>query len=164
MLATIKRTRPTIIFGVPTIWVAMNNQVSAAEAPDLSHLSACVSGGAFAIGRATGFEKLTGAIITEGYGLSEASPIITCNPINGRIKDNSCGPAFPATVIEIRNPETGELLPTGERGEVCARGPQVMPDTGTAPKTPPKPLSMARCAPATSAIWMMKAISSLSTG
>ncbi|NKJ01074.1 long-chain fatty acid--CoA ligase [Novosphingobium sp. SG707] len=127
MLGTIKRTRPTIIFGVPTIWVAMNNEVAPGEAPDLSHLSACVSGGApLPLDVRQAFEKLTGAIITEGYGLSEASPIITCNPINGRIKDNSCGPAFPATVIEIRNPESGEILSMGERGEVCARGPQVM--------------------------------------
>lgn len=127
MLGTIKRTRPTIIFGVPTIWVAINNQVAPEEAPDLSHLSACVSGGApLPLDVRLAFEKLTGAIITEGYGLSEASPIITCNPINGPIRDNSCGPAFPATIIEIRNPETGEILPTGERGEVCARGPQVM--------------------------------------
>src|SRR5690606_23718805 len=74
------------------------------------------------------FERRTGVRVVEGYGLTEASPIIACNPLVGReVKDNSCGPAFPLTVLEIRDHEDpSRLLGTGERGEVCARGPQVM--------------------------------------
>jgi long-chain acyl-CoA synthetase len=128
MLRTIRRKPPTIMFGVPTIWQAIANHVTPATAPDLSGLTACVSGGApLPLEVRKQFESLTGARIVEGYGLSEASPIITCNPIAGPIKDNSCGPAFPGTTIEIRDPDHPErLMPPGEKGEVCARGPQVM--------------------------------------
>jgi long-chain acyl-CoA synthetase len=128
MMKTIRRKPPTIMFGVPTIFVAINNAVTPADAPDLSHLTACVSGGApLPLDVRQKFEALTGATVVEGYGLSEASPIITCNPIKGVIKDNSCGPQFPGTVIEIRDPmNPATLMPTGEKGEVCARGPQIM--------------------------------------
>jgi len=128
MLRTIRRKPPTILFGVPTIWTAINGKVPAAQAPDLSRLTACVSGGApLPLEVREEFEALTGARIVEGYGLSEASPIITCNPVEGPVKDNSCGPAFPGTIIEIRDPDHPErLMPQGEKGEVCARGPQVM--------------------------------------
>ncbi|RVU07709.1 long-chain fatty acid--CoA ligase [Novosphingobium umbonatum] len=128
MLDTMRRKPPTIIFGVPTIWVAMINGIPKGQAPDLSHLTACVSGGApLPLEVREEFEALTGAVLTEGYGLTEASPIITCNPIDGLIKTNSCGQPFPATQIEIRNPEKPEeIMPLGEKGEVCARGPQVM--------------------------------------
>ncbi|MFX8605084.1 AMP-binding protein, partial [Acinetobacter baumannii] len=73
-------------------------------------------------------ETLTGGKVCEGYGLTEASPIVACNPVNGGVvKANSCGPAFPGTVLEIRDPDAPErVLPQGERGEVCVRGPQVM--------------------------------------
>lgn len=128
MLRSLRRKPPTIIFGVPTIWQAINSKVPPAQAPDLSRLTACVSGGApLPLEVREEFEALTGARVVEGYGLSEASPIITCNPIEGLVKDNSCGPAFPGTVIEIRDPDHPErLMPQGEKGEVCARGPQVM--------------------------------------
>jgi long-chain acyl-CoA synthetase len=74
------------------------------------------------------FERRSGKRLVEGYGLTEASPIITCNPLlEGVIKENSCGPAFPGTVIDIRDLEDpARLQPQGQRGEVCARGPQVM--------------------------------------
>jgi len=65
--------------------------------------------------------------ICEGYGLTEASPVIACNPVFGEARANSCGVAFPGTVLEIRDPESpARIMPHGERGEVCARGPQVM--------------------------------------
>lgn len=127
VLATMKRKPPTQFFGVPTIYVALNglpdNQV-----PDLSSVRACISGGApLPLDVRERFEQRTKAKVVEGYGLSESSPIIACNPLDGVIKANSCGPRFPATQLEIRDPASPErLLGTGERGEVCARGPQIM--------------------------------------
>ncbi|MBC2669955.1 long-chain fatty acid--CoA ligase [Novosphingobium piscinae] len=127
VLATMKRKPPTQFFGVPTIYVAIND-LAEARIPDLSAVRACISGGApLPLEVRERFEARTGAKVVEGYGLSESSPIIACNPIDGVIKANSCGPAFPGTILEIRDPaDPTRLLPQGERGEVWARGPQVM--------------------------------------
>ncbi|WP_442677978.1 long-chain-fatty-acid--CoA ligase [Sphingomonas sp. ASY06-1R] len=126
-LKTIRRTRPTQFFGVPTLYSAVN-RLDPKDLPDLSTIRVCVSGGApLPLEVRELFEQRTACRIVEGYGLSEASPIIACNPLEGLVKNNSCGPAFPDTVLEIRSlePPYG-LMPVGERGEVCARGPQVM--------------------------------------
>jgi long-chain acyl-CoA synthetase len=131
MMATLRRKPPSIVFGVPTIFVAMINGLTKVQAPDFSQLTACVSGGApLPLEVRAQFEALTGAHVCEGYGLSEASPIIACNMVVGledTRRDNSCGKAFPATVLEIRDPDNPHtVLPQGARGEVCARGAQVM--------------------------------------
>ena len=126
-LATIRRTRPTQFLGVPTIYAALI-ALPEDQRPDLSTIHICISGGAplpFEV--RDQFEHLYGLRLVEGYGLSEASPIIACNPCEGVVKDNSCGPAFPETVLEIHDlEEPHRVLGVGERGEVCARGPQVM--------------------------------------
>jgi long-chain acyl-CoA synthetase len=126
-LDTIRRTRPTQFLGVPTIYTAMI-ALPEKDRPDFSTVHICISGGAplpFEV--RDQFEHIYGVRLVEGYGLSEASPIIACNPCEGVIKDNSCGPAFPETILEIRDLEDPHrLLGQGERGEVCARGPQVM--------------------------------------
>ncbi|WP_116089879.1 long-chain-fatty-acid--CoA ligase [Sphingomonas crusticola] len=124
---TIRRTRPTQFFGVPTLYSAVN-RLDERQLPDLSTIRVCISGGApLPLEVRELFERRTGCRIVEGYGLSEASPIIACNPLEGLVKNNSCGPAFPETILEIRDLENPQrLMPMGERGEVCARGPQVM--------------------------------------
>jgi long-chain acyl-CoA synthetase len=126
-LKTAKRTRPTKLLAVPTMLTAIN-KAAATRPIHFEDLDFCVSGGAplpFDVRQE--FERLTGARVVEGYGLSETSPILTCNPTEGRVKDNSAGIAFPGTTIEIRSlDDPHQLMPTGERGEVCARGPQVM--------------------------------------
>ena len=127
-LKTVRRTRPTKLLAVPTMLTALNK--AATQRPiHFEDLDYCVSGGAplpFDVRKE--FERVTGAKVIEGYGLSETSPILTCNPIDGGgVKDNSAGIAFPGTTIEIRSLDDPHLImPTGERGEVCARGPQVM--------------------------------------
>jgi long-chain acyl-CoA synthetase len=127
MCRTIARKPPTMFFGVPTLFIAMN-ALPDADLPDLSRVIACISGGApLPFDVRTAFEARTGVRICEGYGLTEAAPVIACNPVFGEARANSCGVAFPGTMLEIRDPDNPErILPQGERGEVCARGPQVM--------------------------------------
>ncbi|WEK42171.1 MAG: long-chain fatty acid--CoA ligase [Candidatus Sphingomonas colombiensis] len=127
MLKTIARTRPTFLPAVPTIFGAVAN-VAEKRTVDLSGVRACISGGApLPAEIREAFTRYTGARLVEGYGLSEASPIITCNPIDGVDKPGSAGLPFPGTTIEIHDlTDPGKIVPEGERGEICARGPQVM--------------------------------------
>lgn len=127
LLATLKRTRPTYFPAVPTIYNALAN-LGPSDRPDLSAIKVCISGGApLPIEVRHAFEANTGAKLVEGYGLSEASPIITCNPFDGVNKEGSAGLPFPGTTIEIRDREDPtRIMPAGEKGEICARGPQVM--------------------------------------
>ncbi|HSJ78849.1 MAG TPA: long-chain fatty acid--CoA ligase [Erythrobacter sp.] len=127
VLASMKRKPPTQFFGVPTMFAAFN-ALPDSKVPDLSMVICCISGGApLPLEVRQQFEARTGARVVEGYGLSEASPIITCNPLFGVVKDNSCGPAFPGTIIEIHDrDDPGRMCAQGERGEVMARGPQLM--------------------------------------
>ena len=126
-LATMKRARCTELFAVPTILSALN-ALPEAEIAALDALKFTISGGApLPLEVREAFETRTGCPVVEGYGLSEASPIIACNPLVGEARANSCGPAFPGTVLEIRDLEDPHrIVAQGERGEVCARGPQVM--------------------------------------
>lgn len=126
LLKIIARTRPSYFPAVPTIYAAIT-AAAATQKVDLSSIRACISGGAPLPAEVrTAFEKATGALVVEGYGLSEASPIITCSPFDGSGKPGSAGVPFPGTTIEIRDREDPtRLLPIGENGEICARGPQV---------------------------------------
>lgn len=125
-LAAMKRTQPERLFVVPTILTALN-AIDAEELPVTGQLRLCVSGGAPLPPEVRArFEQRTGARVLEGYGLSEASPIVSCNPTTGEIRDGSAGVAFPGTVIEIHCLETDKILGIGESGEVCVRGPQLM--------------------------------------
>lgn len=127
VLKTIKRTRPTYFPAVPTIYAAIAN-IAKTHPVDLSDIHACISGGAPLPGEVRlAFEKSTGAKLVEGYGLSEASPIITCNPIDGINKSGSAGLPFPGTTIEIHDRDNANtMMEIGKPGEICARGPQVM--------------------------------------
>lgn len=126
-LKAIRRYQPTFFPGVPPMFVALS-QEKEAEKFHLSSLRVCYSGGApLAIDVLEEFEKLTGARITEGYGLAEASPATHCNPIFGKRKLGSVGLPYPDTLAKIVDLETGEkVLPPGEVGELCLKGPQVM--------------------------------------
>jgi len=125
LLALIKRKRPTFLPGVPTLYTAIYNHPKAKRV-DLSSIRLCVSGGAsLPLEVKTKFEAATGCRLMEGYGLSETAPVLTINPIDTRA--GSAGLPIPGTVIEIVSTEDGHVLAQGERGEICARGPQVMP-------------------------------------
>ncbi|MFO1028888.1 MAG: long-chain fatty acid--CoA ligase [Acetobacteraceae bacterium] len=127
MMRCLMRDKPTLFHAVPTIYIAV-----AAEAEKrrvtLPSLKACVCGGAPLPGEVRErFERLTGCRVIEGYGLTEASPSVACNPPDGEVRPGSVGVAMQDTVIEIRAiDDLSRLLPPGERGEICVRGPQVM--------------------------------------
>ncbi|HUF46142.1 MAG TPA: AMP-binding protein, partial [Aestuariivirgaceae bacterium] len=127
-VALIRRHRPTIMPGVPTLFNALLNH-SGIRRDDLSSLRICISGGAalpHEVRRR--FEEFTGCRLVEGYGLSETSPVATCNPFGGIEKKNSIGQPLPATVISIRSlDDPAHEMAQGESGEICIKGPQVMP-------------------------------------
>ncbi|MFQ5765186.1 MAG: long-chain fatty acid--CoA ligase [Rhodospirillales bacterium] len=127
VLEAIDRERPSIFIGVPTMYSALNANPDV-EKCDLSSLSFCISGGAplpAEIQRR--FEALTGCTLVEGYGLSEAGPVVAVNRFDGSGKKGSVGLPLPGTVVEIVSlDEPDRILPPGERGEVCVTGPQVM--------------------------------------
>ncbi|MGB7287650.1 MAG: long-chain-fatty-acid--CoA ligase [Salaquimonas sp.] len=84
-------------------------------------------GGGMAVQRpvAERWQKLTGCNISEGYGLSETSPVATSNPFNATEFSGTIGVPIPSTSIAIRD-DDGKDVPLGEVGEICIRGPQVM--------------------------------------
>jgi long-chain acyl-CoA synthetase len=127
LLKVIHKKKPTVFAAVPTIYAAINNAKETAET-DLRPLKFCISGGApLPLEVKHRFEELTGCVLVEGYGLSETSPVATCNPSQGVNKPGSIGLPLPQTIIEIVAIDGSErVLPPGERGEVCIRGPQVM--------------------------------------
>lgn len=111
---------------VNTLYNALLNHPDFAKL-DLSMLKAAVGGGmAVQKGVAEAWMKATGKPIVEGYGLSETSPVLTCN--RGDITEwtGTIGFPLPSTDISIRD-DDGREVAVGEQGEICARGPQVMP-------------------------------------
>lgn len=70
------------------------------------------------------WQELTGSTVLEGYGLSECSPMVTCNQ-PGAIRAGTVGKPAPGTTVVIKDAE-GRMLPPGEPGEVCIKGPQIM--------------------------------------
>jgi len=126
VLVDIARKRPTLFPGVPTMFAALLHHPRAREL-DLSSLKHCASGGApLPLEILHGFDRLTGLQLNEGYGLTEASPIVTMAPLDGRARPGTVGLPCPNTQVEIVDLETGtRVLPFGEKGEICVRGPQL---------------------------------------
>jgi long-chain acyl-CoA synthetase len=126
-LAAIAARRITIFHAVPTIYAAINTAVAVTPV-DLSSIRFSVSGGAPLPNEVrTRFTELTGCKLVEGYGLTEAAPVVACNPPDGVVKGGSVGLALAGTTIEIRDPiDPARLCVPFERGEICVRGPQVM--------------------------------------
>jgi len=119
--------RITVLAGSPTLYASLLAFEPFAGV-DTGALEICYSGGAaLPTEILKRWEARTGAKIVEGYGQSEAGPVIAFNPQEGLRKPGSVGVPVPQTEIQIVDVETGErLLPAGERGEIRVRGPQVM--------------------------------------
>jgi long-chain acyl-CoA synthetase len=126
-LKLIDKTKPTVMPGVPTMFIAMLNHPKL-NTFDLSSLKYCVSGGApLPVDVKERFEKVTGCKVVEAYGLSEASPGVTCNPVEGPVKSGSIGQPLPGTIVSLRDlADPAREVAQGEKGEICVKGPQVM--------------------------------------
>lgn len=128
VIGNIQKYKATIFPGVPTLYNAINNHPDVlAGKYDLSSIKACISGSA-PLMRDTKerFEALTGGVVFEGYGLSEAPTATHCNPLLGENKTGSIGMPFPdvdARIISLDDEVTE--MPVGEIGELVIRGPQV---------------------------------------
>ena len=126
-LKILSAKKATLFPAVPTIYTAINQAPDLAKY-DLSSIRYCMSGGApLPLEVKRQFEQITGCKLVEGYGLSESSPVATCNAMTGTNKENSIGLPVPGTDITIHDLEAPhDLVPVGERGEVWIKGPQIM--------------------------------------
>lgn len=126
-LKLIDKHKPTFFPAVPAIYTAINNHKKR-DSYDLSSIKYCVSGGApLPVEVKNTFEDVTGCVLVEGYGLTESSPVLTVNPTAGKNNPSgSIGLPLPQTHIRLIDPETGKDVKHGEKGELCAKGPQVM--------------------------------------
>jgi long-chain acyl-CoA synthetase len=113
--------------GVPTLFNALVNHAKISSY-DLTCLRFCLSGGAaLPVEVKERFDATTGCALVEGYGLSEASPVATANPLDGTARAGSIGLPLPGTVLSLRDlTDPAREVPNGERGEICIAGPQVM--------------------------------------
>jgi long-chain acyl-CoA synthetase len=126
ILKAIEHYKATFFPGIPAIYASLNAYKDVRKY-DISSVTYCISGSApLPVNVLNAFEKLTGGTIIEGYGLTEASPVTHCNPIEHQRKIGSIGLPIPDTDCKIVDLETGQELPPGSEGELCIRGPQIM--------------------------------------
>jgi long-chain acyl-CoA synthetase len=122
-----RKYNPTVLTGINTLFNALLNNTEFASL-DFSKLKV-TSGGGMAVQRAVAerWQKTTGVQLTEGYGMTESSPVLTSNPTNEPTRIGSIGLPVPSTDVRIVA-EDGTVLGAGPEnvGEIQARGPQVM--------------------------------------
>ncbi|MCC3645230.1 MAG: fatty acid--CoA ligase family protein [Bacillota bacterium] len=120
-----KKYEPTVFAGVPTMYNFLL-QYEDGNPEDLKSLRLCISGGAaMPVALLHGFEKKFNVIVSEGYGLSEASPVTCFNPLDKPRKAGSIGQSIMNVENKVVN-ELGEEVSVGEVGELTVRGPNVM--------------------------------------
>jgi long-chain acyl-CoA synthetase len=125
LIALLKPGRFSVITAVNTLFNALINAPGFAEV-DFSRVKVVVGGGA-AVQQtvATRWKEVTGTTIIEGYGLTETSPVVCVNPLNIADYTGMLGLPLPSTDLKICD-EQGAEVATGEVGEICVHGPQVM--------------------------------------
>jgi long-chain acyl-CoA synthetase len=129
LLATIRKLRPTILQGVPTLLISLLNHPDVqAGKVDLRSLKLCVSGGAPLLAETKKrFEALTGGRIIEGYALTESMMGAVLQPVHGPYKEGSVGVPLPDVEVRIADTDNGGGdLSSGEVGEILLRAPQMM--------------------------------------
>jgi long-chain acyl-CoA synthetase len=127
VLKTIKKYKPTIFPGSPSMYVAINN-FRGVRKYGIRSIKACISGSApLPVEVQEAFEKLTKGKLVEGYGLTEASPITHANPLGKNRRIGTIGVPLPSTQAAVVDLKTSsrEVEP-GQIGELAVRGPQVM--------------------------------------
>jgi len=125
LIGEFKKNKITIFTGVNTLFNALTNNKDFQNL-DFSSLKIVVGGGmAVQTSVAQKWKAITGVTLSEGYGMTEASPVVTTNPIDGSARLGSIGLPIPSTDVRIVD-EEGNVLPQGEIGELQVKGPQVM--------------------------------------
>ena len=127
ILAAINQHEPNIFAAVPTMIIGLNQHPDITKSK-VGSIKGIISGSApLAVEALRKFEELSGAVITEGYGMSETSNVLTINPIHTVRKPGGVGLPLPDNDIRIVDIETGTRdLPANEPGEIIAKGPTVM--------------------------------------
>jgi acyl-CoA synthetase (AMP-forming)/AMP-acid ligase II len=124
VLDAIEKYGVTHLIAIPSMYRVLNRSQTL-KPRDTKSLRVAVSGGEpLAAEVRDRFREIFGLPITEGYGLTETSPVVSVNPL-GKNKPGSVGPPLPGIEVAIRTDE-GKDLPTGEVGEICVKGPTVM--------------------------------------
>ena len=129
-LETIQRHKVTVFCGVPTMYAVLLANPELGKF-DLTSIRVCISGASPLPPQVQKkFMQKTGGFLAEGYGLTEASPVTHCNPVDNTVRTvrvGSIGLPLPDTDARIVDVETGtEMLKPGEIGELAVKGPQVM--------------------------------------
>ena len=124
-IKTLKKHPFTVMTGVNTLFNALMNHPQFTSI-DFKPLKVSVAG-AMALQKpvAEKWKKLVGTPILEGYGLTEASPVVCCNPLGGGEQVGTIGLALPSTDLAFMDDNMNPVAP-GEEGELCVKGPQVM--------------------------------------
>jgi len=129
VLSNIQKHKATIFGGVPTLYSALINHPDISKF-DLSSVKFCISGASPLPPEVQRrFMEVTGGVLVEGYGLTEASPVTHSNPLDPTletVKIGSIGLTWPDTEAKIVDEASGVELPAGRVGELAVKGPQVM--------------------------------------
>jgi len=155
VLATMKRTRATTMPGVPTMYQALLDHPKMTR-DAFASLRFCISGGApLAAELKTRFEAATGARLVEGYGLSESSGVVSCNPYEARNKPGTIGQPLAGTHLRLVDKEDPTRpAPDGEPGELVICGPQIMKGYWNRPETDAAVFVEDRAAPGPDRRWL----------
>ncbi len=125
VVAAFKKYPLSVVTGVNTLYNAILNNEAFAKC-DFSNLKVSVGGG-MAVQRAVAerWQQVTNCPLTEGFGMTESSPVASCNPIDGSGKIGSIGVPVPSTEMRVCD-DDGNPVALGEIGEIQIKGPQVM--------------------------------------
>ena len=125
ILKAMKKSVPTVLPAVPPVYRKVLD-AAAARGKDVTGIGVAVSGAmTLPVQLVRAWEDATGGMLIEGYGLTECSPLVACNPLNGSRRAGSIGIPFPSTDIRMVDPDTGEDAPRDGEGELWVKGPQV---------------------------------------